>query len=100
MVLALELLHAVCALNAPLACVALLLDESVTFRPQTPKHRWPPLNAKTIGSQGGAYGCYRVKCRCSCGSGGVAVLLFPALCGVVGLRETILAVEVDIAGLW
>ena len=98
MVLALELLHAVCTLNAPRACVALLLDESVTFRPQTPKHRWPPLNAKIIGSQGGVYGCYRVKSRCSCGSRGVAMLLFPALFGVVGLRETVLVV--DIAALW
>ena len=98
MVLALELLHAVCTLNAPLACIALLLDESVTFRPQTLKHHWPPLNAKTIGSQGGVYGCYRVKSRCSCGSGGVAVLIFPALFGVVGLRETVLAV--NIAALW
>ena len=89
MILALEILHAVCTLNAPLCCVALLLDESVTFRPQTPKHRWPPLNAKTIGTQRGVHDCCRVKGRCSRGSGGVAVLIFPALLGVVGLRETI-----------
>ena len=101
MVLALNLLHAACTLNAPLevgACVALLLNESVKFGPQTPKHRWPPLNAKAVGKQRGVYDGYRVKSRCSCGSGGVAVLIFRALFGVVGLRETILAV--NIAPLW
>ena len=64
MVLALELLHAACSLNGPLdvgASVALLLDESVTFRPQTSKHRWPPLNAKAIGIQRGVYEFYRVE---------------------------------------
>ena len=75
----------------------LLLDESVTLRPQTPKLRWSPLNAKAIGTQRGVYD-YLAESRCSCGSGDVAVLIVSALFGVVWLGQTILAVE--IAALW
>ena len=75
----------------------LLLGELVIIRPQTPELRCSPLNAKAIGTQRGAYD-YRVESRRCCCSGGVAELIFPALFGVVGLREMFL--PVDIAALW
>ncbi len=52
-----------------------------------PKHRWPPFDREAKGTQRGVNDCYRVESRCSCGSGRVAMLIFPALCSVVCLDK-------------